>query len=149
MKISTGIVTGRETRRNKDGSRASRVLQVQVTSPDDVQSIEQIGPGGQDFSPPDGSRVVILEIGSAYKVAIAVDDLQEPEAAPGERRIYSVSDEDIKALIYLFTNGNIEITSPETETTGHLKVGTGATGTFTSGEGKVITVQDGIIIGIV
>lgn len=32
---------------------------------------------------------------------------------------------------------------------GSASVGTGASGSFSSGEGKVITVQDGIIIGIV
>jgi phage gp45-like len=45
--------------------------------------------------------------------------------------------------------GTFGITCPETSTDGHIKVGTGATGTFTSTDNKSIAVQDGIVIGII
>jgi hypothetical protein len=48
-----------------------------------------------------------------------------------------------------YTNGNKQIIGPETSTSGHVKVGTGATGTFTTTDSKTVTVQDGIITEII
>jgi hypothetical protein len=48
----------------------------------------------------------------------------------------------------IIVDGTTTFDSPSVETTGNLKAGTGASGSFTSPTGQIITVQDGIIINI-
>ena len=50
--------------------------------------------------------------------------------------------------VEIIAPGGLTITAPSGLTTGNLSVGTGATGTFTSATGVVITVQNGIIVDI-
>jgi hypothetical protein len=46
------------------------------------------------------------------------------------------------------SGGGVEITAPTVSTSGSLAAGNGATGTFGSTDGKVVTVVSGIITGI-
>lgn len=45
-------------------------------------------------------------------------------------------------------SSSVTLTTPVVNVSGNLSVGTGATGSFTSAEGRVVTVQDGIVINI-
>lgn len=106
----TGRITGRTITTNRDGSNPRVMLQVQMTNPDDIQTVEYVSLPGQDENPIDGSRVYIIEVGDQYKIAIAVDDGITPAMATGEKRLYSVSDAGIiQAFINILKTGIIEI----------------------------------------
>ena len=106
----TGKITGRTITTNRDGTNQRVMLQVQMTNPDDIQTVEYVSLPGQDENPIDGSRVFILEVGESYKIAIAVDDGVTPAMETGEKRLYSVSDAgDIQAELKILKTGIIEI----------------------------------------
>ena len=107
--IRTGIVVGREFRKNRDGENDRLLLQVQVTDADDVHTVEYMLSSGEDSNPPDGAKVLIIDAGRAYKIAIAADDNIQPSMAAGEKKIYSISDGGIAAFINFLQDGTIEI----------------------------------------
>lgn len=107
--IRIGKVTGRSTGKNRDGTDNVLLLQVEISDPDDVQTVQLMNPAGENSNPPDGSQVLIIDIGSAFKVAVATDDGIEPFGSPGDKQIYSVDGGLIKAFINLLTSGNIEL----------------------------------------
>ncbi len=99
--IKVGTVTGREITTNIDGTQLAMMLQVEITSPEDIQTVEVIGRAGENSNPPDGSTVVIVKIGNAWKIAVAVDDGIAPDASltPGEKKVYSSDGGVIKSFI--------------------------------------------------
>lgn len=107
--MTTGTVTGREFKKNRDSGNIRLLLQVQITDSDDVQTVEYMAASGEDSSPPDGSKVLILGIGSAYKIAIAADDNIEPSMLEGEKKLYSIDAGVIAAFINFLQSGIIEI----------------------------------------
>ena len=112
MGVRSGTVQGREIRANRDG-RTARLLQTEITSADDIQTVEHVTESGEDTSPPDNARVIIVQIGEAWKIAIAVDDQIEPEVAPGEKKLYSTNTagDTQQAFIRLRNNGDIEVSA--------------------------------------
>lgn len=105
----TGIVKNVEIRKNKDGQNLVVLLQVVISDPDDVQTVEWISLPGRDSGIRVDDEVLIVAVGST-KYAIAVDDGVAPEAQSGEEIIYSRDLEGAKAAqIILRVNGDIEI----------------------------------------
>jgi phage gp45-like len=104
--IKVGTVTGREIRPNIDGSKDVLLLQVEITDPEDIQTVEVIGHAGEDSNPPDGSTVLIVKVGNAWKLAPAVNDGIEPDASltPGEKKVYSSDGGTIKSFIKWLKN---------------------------------------------
>jgi len=109
MSVRIGKVTGRAIGKNRDGSDDVLLLQVEISDPDDVQTVQLMNPSGENSNPPDDSQVLIIDIGSAFKVAVAADDGIAPFGDPGDKQIYSVDGGIIKAFINLLTSGNIEL----------------------------------------
>ena len=107
--IVSGRVTGRSTAINQDGSTPVLLLQVEVTDPADIQTIQMMSQAGDDTNPPDDARVVILSITDAFKVVIASDDGIEPTMDPGEKKLYSSAGGTIQAFINLLASGVIEL----------------------------------------
>ena len=107
--IRTGIVTGREFKKNRDSGNDRLLLQVQVTDADDIHTVEYMSPPGEDSNPPNGAKVLIIDVGRAYKIAIAADDNVSPSMAEGEKKLYSISDGAIAAFINFLASGIIEI----------------------------------------
>jgi phage gp45-like len=102
-----GIVTGSEVIKNLDGDKKSRVLQVQITSEEDVQSVELYRMPGEDYNPSNGTRVLVIEIGTS-KAAVAASDVEAlDDLAEGEREYYS--DDGEKRLATIRLNGQSEI----------------------------------------
>jgi len=75
--------------------------------------------------------------------------------APGSMRAHSLSDGI--ALVGIrprsdfypdVSHESAEIVSPGISLKGNVKISTGATGTFSSADGKVITVANGVVINI-
>ena len=104
-----GTVTGFEIGKNRDASQDVLLLQVQISEPDDVQTVEYMSAAGDDSVPPIGSRVTILQAGSAWKIAIASQDSIVPSMDEGERKIYSSKDGAIKAFINWLSTGILEL----------------------------------------
>ena len=109
--VDLGTVRGSDLVSNKDGDDVRRMLQVELSNADDVQTIELMGPAGDDSAPQPGSRALIVSVGPAFKVAIALDDGVEPDADPGDKVIYSYDDSGVRiATITLDASGeSIEI----------------------------------------
>ena len=84
-----GIVKSYTIEKNRDADKKTIILQVELDDVDDVQSVELVNASGVDYNPPPGSQVIVLDLGSAWKVAIASDDGIEPEADLGDYEIYS------------------------------------------------------------
>ena len=86
-------------------------MQTEITAPEDLQTVELMNHTGEDNNPPINSRVIIVDIGQAFKIAIASDDIIAPVTDPGEKRIYStdVNNTTWKASIHLFDDGRIRI----------------------------------------
>jgi hypothetical protein len=74
-----------------------------------MQTVQYFNPAGEDAGPPIGSQVIILDVGPAFKVAIAVQDNIAPSSDPGEKTIYSQQGDAVKAFINLLTSGIINL----------------------------------------
>lgn len=109
MNARIGTVTGYEIRENRDAATAGLLLQVRLTNQDDIQTIQYINPAGEDSNPAIGSQVIILELGAAFRIAVAVVDKIEPQMDSGEKKIYSQENDAIKAFIDLLASGIINL----------------------------------------
>ncbi len=107
MKIQTGIIKGRETKTNRDGVRDVLLLQVELTDKDDVQTVELMQGAGDQYNPENGSKVLVVSDGPAYKIAIAVDDMTAIALDIGERAIRSVLGGEVKSSVSCKTDGNL------------------------------------------
>ena len=108
-----GRVTGAEVLPNKDGLTPVLMLQVEITDPDDVQSIELLRSAGVDSNPLNDCKVFIGQVGEAYKLVIANDDGILPTAEPGEYEIYSAVGAPPAAVkfarVKVLKDGSVEI----------------------------------------
>lgn len=104
-----GTVRGATVETNKDGDKPVLMLQVEITDPEDVQAVQLMTQAGEESNPPDGSRVTLVRVNDAFKIAVAVDDGIEPSMGRGEKKLYSTSSGAIAAFINLLTGGNIEL----------------------------------------
>jgi len=109
MKIQTGIIKGRETKSNRDGVRDVLLLQVELTDKNDVQTVELMQGAGDQYNPENGSKVLVVSDGPAYKIAIAVDDMTAIALEVGERAIRSVLGGAVKSSVLCKNDGNVVI----------------------------------------
>ncbi len=105
-----GEVTGQEIRENRDGAADVRLLQVRMSNDSDIQTVQYMPMAGEDSPPQIGDMVVIIGIGSAFQVAIGVQDSVVPSMPAGEKKVYSRdSSRDIAAFINYLSGGNLEL----------------------------------------
>lgn len=107
MNILTGVVIGQTIEKNRDGENNVRMLQVEITEPNDTQSIQQISFSGEDNAPTKGDTVAIIEVSESYKIAIGIQDQIVPEVESGERKLYSQDGGVIKSFVYLKKDGQM------------------------------------------
>lgn len=109
--IRTGKVIASTIGPNKDGDTDVRMITVELSDADDLQTVEYYDDGGTDYRPPDGSEVVVLDVSASHRIAIAVDDLFAPAVEPGEKQIYSTNAAGTAkaATVLLKADGTIEI----------------------------------------
>ena len=114
MEVRTGRVSERETKKNRDGADSVRLLQVIITDPRDVQTVQLASQTGEESNPPDGSAVVLVPAGPALKIAVATLDRVAPVLDPGGKRIYSTDagGQDVKAEVRLDPDGKITVSNP-------------------------------------
>jgi len=111
LTLRVGLISGSEINTNREGEDNVRLLQVQVTDSDDVQTVEQIRGSGDDQNPQDDSAVIVADLGPAWKIALGIDDGVDPGTiAKGERKIYSYdANRVIQAFIHWLVDGTIHI----------------------------------------
>jgi len=112
INVSIGTVVGREIIENRDSENESRMLSVELSEANDVQSIEHINQNGEQTNPLDDTTVLVLELNPSWKLAIAINDLVDIDETldPGEKKIYAVdSSNNIVSSIYLRNTGIVEI----------------------------------------
>lgn len=109
MRIGTVISSSVE--QNRDGVNSVRMLQVQIADPDDIQSVEWAHAAGDEYNPAPGDAVVIVELGAAWKMAIAADSAIAPSLNPGEREIYSHAAGAKMARLTCLLDGTVEAVS--------------------------------------
>jgi phage gp45-like len=102
-----GRITGGNVELNRDSDTPGRVLNVELTDPNDVQSCELFTQAGDDTNPPDGSMCVVVTVSDALKIVIAVVDGLEPDVEKGEREFYSQKDGQKKARLKLTLDGKV------------------------------------------
>jgi phage gp45-like len=141
----------------------ARVI-VQVQGLDKEQwTVEMLHPFGMSGRPKRGSDVVLLQVlGSRdHVVAIGGDavggsigDLAEGEVGIsgfGARIVFRADRLEVTSNIHpvkIKAAHSVTFDTPELVTTGNVIVGSGATGSFTTPTGQVVTVRDGIIVNI-
>jgi len=103
------IVKGTEIRKNRDGDHDVLMITAEVGDTDDVQSIELACAMGEDFHPTAGTKLILQEVGSAYKIAVAGDDGISPTTSAGERKVYSIAGDAISAVAYFKADGTIQL----------------------------------------
>lgn len=112
INVSIGTVVGREIIENRDSENESRMLSVELSEANDVQSVEHINQNGEQTNPPDDTTVLVLELNPSWKLAIAINDLVDIDEnlSPGEKKIYAVdSGNNVVAWIYLKGDGSIRL----------------------------------------
>jgi hypothetical protein len=104
----TGIVRGYEVKKNRDSGQKVLMLQVEISGPDDVQSVEYMSHAGDDHIPPLDTTVTILDNGGAWKIAIASNDMRDFDTSlsEGDRKLYS---KNAASFIKILSDGTIEI----------------------------------------
>lgn len=106
--ILIGRVTGYQVAKNKDGENNVLLLQVEISEPDDVQTVELFRHAGVDYNPPSGSRVFVLQIDPSWKIAVACDDGIEPTSLPDEYEIYGSANGAKVSRVKCDREGNVE-----------------------------------------
>lgn len=107
--MEIGRIVGFVIDRNRDAETATLQLEIEISDDQDVQTVDLFSQAGEDYTPPKDSRVVTLALGEAFKVAVAVNDGQEPQTEEGEREMYSLAGGERKAKIRLLTDGVVRI----------------------------------------
>ena len=106
-----GTITGQEIKKNRDGSIAVRLLQVQISNESDIQTVQYMSVPGEDTAPINGDKVQIFRIGSAFQFAVAVEDQNNvASVAVGGKRLFSRDSAGaVKAFIELLTSGVLHL----------------------------------------
>lgn len=95
-----GIVKTTNIETNRDGSDLRVMMKVEISDPDDIQTVELMTAAGQDWRPQPEDRVFINEAGKAYKIAVACDDGVEPSVSEGETEFYSYDENGNKLATF-------------------------------------------------
>ncbi len=107
----TGIVRGFEVKTNRDSEQKVLMLQVEISGPGDVQSVEAMTFAGMQIVPPENSIVTVVKAGNAWKIAPSQNDGIDFDSSldEGESKIYSSDGGVEKAFIKLLKTGIIEL----------------------------------------
>lgn len=100
-----GTITGQSVEKNRDGENNVRMLQVTIYTDDNAESVQLARPLGEDSNPVNGSRIITIPIGNAYKIGIMLDDGIEPSVDQGEKEFYSIVNGAKGATLKLDKNG--------------------------------------------
>ncbi len=138
-----GTVRGYNIATNRDSRNNVLLLQVEMSDPDDIQTVEYMSGAGDDTIPPVGSIVTILSVGRAWKIAIASNDNIAPTMGEGEKKIYSSDGGVIKAFINFLLDGNLELNGNGNSAVTYSALNTALQGLVTAINAVLATKLDG------
>lgn len=75
--------------KNRNAETESILLQVIITDPEDVQTIQMVSQAGEDTNPPPFSNAFLIPFGSSNLVCIGSDDGLTPDVKQGEKEFYA------------------------------------------------------------
>lgn len=108
--IEIGRVKSSEIKKNRDGAQNVVLLQVVLTDPEDVQTVELYGPAGDESRPKKDDLVIVIPLAPAWKIAIAVGGSIVPTMLEGEKKLFSRDASGaIAAFINFLQNGNLQL----------------------------------------
>lgn len=111
----TGTITGFDIGKNKDGTQNVLLLQVVISDPDDVQTVEYMASFGSNKIPNIGARVDIINPTESWKKAVLSNDGLDfdsslDEAEKLEYSLKKVGDDYVMAAFIKWLNtGVLEI----------------------------------------
>lgn len=114
--IKVGVVTGREIRKNRDAEGDSLLLKAQLSSAEDIQTVELVSASGEQYIPRDGDILFIAEISPNWKIVIASSDGLAPDETMdgGDRKLYSLNaNNEIMACIRFKNDGTLVLNEGE------------------------------------
>jgi hypothetical protein len=106
-----GTIENSAIEKNKDGATVL-LLQVTISDPDDVQSVELMESAGEKTYPMPGDKVAIMAPDESSKIGVSLSDNIEPDPArkEGEKVLYSRDIDGLRAaFMHLLQNGVIEL----------------------------------------
>jgi len=111
--MKLGRILSSEITENRDGEKKVLLLECEISSPEDEQTVEYIQAAFVDARPPAGVSVFIDDLGSAWKVATGADDGIEPESPEGQIEFYAINPATLAKVpatrIKLKPGGTVEI----------------------------------------
>lgn len=109
LRPGLGTIKGSEITKNRDSDSNIRLLNAELSSPEDIQSVELATESGVDFVPENEDVALVIPLSEAYKLGLIIDDQVAPDPAllPGEKEIYSKVAGAKLAKIKLDKFGNI------------------------------------------
>jgi phage gp45-like len=154
-KIRQMVQYHRTTAAANESGDASRV-QVRVWDNQIIDLVPMPSVYGFQSSAPVGTDVVTLSHNGELSNPIIVASNHIPSRMAnlptGGSRMHDNSGQQILMqndnAITAVANASMTITAPEVFTSGNLHAGTGASGSFTTPTGQIVTVRDGIITNI-
>lgn len=107
--LESGTIRNTAVKANRDGDNSVRMLDVEMSSPSDLQSVQLVSIG-EDYHPLPGAKVMVAQVGNAWKMAIVLDDGLRPSAGEGEKFIYSLTTAAaLAAVIKLRNDSTMEL----------------------------------------
>lgn len=105
-----GVVIRSFIDKNRDSDVDSRLFQTQLLEENDSQTVQQFQLAGFESRPPAGTRLIISQIGSAYKFSIAEDDgILNDTLNEGESTVYGSNSGAVVCSVLLKNDGDIQI----------------------------------------
>ena len=156
------LMVGRGVVRLVDDAYGRQRVQVAVLDGELADQIERFQDYGLTSNPPAGSEAIVLNVGGSrdHAVAVCVEDrrFRLRSLKPGEVALYTDEGDVIhfkRGHEILISSRSVKVAASDVifsgsvSVDGNLSTKTGASGAFTTLAGQVVTVQNGIIIGIV
>jgi hypothetical protein len=106
-----GKIVGTEVAQNTEGDNDVRLVTIEITDPDDLQTVENFLAGGIDYNPANDVVALVDDAGDSYKIVAGFDDGITPSVDRGEIEIYSTeSDGSAKsARVKCVNDGTVEL----------------------------------------
>ena len=109
-----GEVISSSIGKNRDADTDSRLFQTQLIEDEDVQKVQQFQFAGFESRPPDGTKIIVTDLGDgAFKISVAEDDgILNDTLGLGESIVYSSAAGAVVASLYLTKEGKIQLGNP-------------------------------------
>jgi len=92
---------------NRDQTNNVRLVRCEMSSPDDIQTIQLAG--GIDQAPLEGAQLLVFDVGLAWKIGFVLKESVDPSAANGEKYLGAIVAESIVSSVKCKADGTVVI----------------------------------------